>query len=287
MGFLMVMLACGLVLGDEFFAPWYPGLLVCILGLGALATLELHALLGDLPCPPRWLLVSAVSAVLLSNWLGHLPLWGPPTGQPWPGVVGVLTGVVIGVFLYEMTHFREPGSAVVRLSLGVWVVIYLGLIPSFLAQLRWWPPLDSYHLGDRRGLLALLLVIFVPKFCDIGAYFAGRWFGRSPMSPVLSPKKTWEGLVGGLLFAAGAAVILNRLIDPGTGTPLLGADLRAAAFGLTVGAAAVLGDLAESFIKRDRGHKDASHLVPGFGGVLDVIDSVLFAAPVAYWWLRG
>jgi phosphatidate cytidylyltransferase len=300
MGAVMVLLACGLLIGDEWWAPWYPGLLLCLLGLGTLAVLELHALLADLPQPPRWLLTPGVLAVLLSNWLAHLPPLYQPASQPWSSVLGVFTGVVLLVFVHEMAIYRKreasksdessplaSGSAVVRLALAVWCLVYLGLLPSFLAQLRWWPPTDPPVSADRRGLLAVLLVIFIPKFCDIGAYFTGRLLGRHPMSPELSPRKTWEGLAGGLLTAAVLALLLNRLIDPGTGSPLLGADSRAAAFGLTVGGAAVLGDLAESLIKRDRGHKDASRLVPGFGGILDVIDSVLFAAPVAYWWLRG
>jgi phosphatidate cytidylyltransferase len=101
------------------------------------------------------------------------------------------------------------------------------------------------------------------------------------MTPVLSPKKTWEGLAGGLVLSALIAVAVNRLV-----APVLRGDGEAALFGLAVGVAGVLGDLAESLIKRDCLKKDASAVVPGFGGVLDVVDSVLFAAPVAYWWLH-
>jgi phosphatidate cytidylyltransferase len=97
----------------------------------------------------------------------------------------------------------------------------------------------------------------------------------------LSPKKTWEGLVGGLLAAIVVSIGLGRL-----GPALHGSDLLALGFGLTVGLAGVLGDLAESLLKRDCEIKDTSLVVPGFGGVLDVIDAVIFAAPVAYWWLR-
>ena len=97
------------------------------------------------------------------------------------------------------------------------------------------------------------------------------------MTPVLSPKKTWEGLAGGLALAMVAAFGINRA---GGGL----SDLSALGFGLAVGGAGVLGDLAESLIKRDCQKKDASAVMPGFGGVLDVVDAVLFAAPVAYWW---
>ena len=137
--------------------------------------------------------------------------------------------------------------------------------------LRWLPE------GD--GVPALSLAIFVPKCCDIGAYFTGRVLGCHRMSPILSPKKTWEGLAGGLTAAILVAVGLNRY------KAVLPNDLVAAGFGLTVGVAGVLGDLAESLIKRDCRQKDASQVVPGFGGVLDVVDSVVYAAPVVYLWL--
>jgi phosphatidate cytidylyltransferase len=151
-------------------------------------------------------------------------------------------------------------------------------LPSFLAQLRWLDGAQAY-----KPVTSLALAIFVPKCCDIGAYFTGRLLGRHPMSPVLSPKKTWEGLAGGLLLSAGVAVAINRLPSV---PALRGGDLSAAGFGLVVGGIGALGDLAESLIKRDCRRKDASQVVPGFGGVLDVVDSIVFAAPVAYCWLR-
>jgi phosphatidate cytidylyltransferase len=100
------------------------------------------------------------------------------------------------------------------------------------------------------------------------------------MTPVLSPKKTWEGFIGGMVTAVLVAIGLSR-----AGTRLHDSYWLAIAFGVTVGLAAVLGDLAESLIKRDCQQKDAALTVPGFGGVLDVVDSVVFAAPVVYWWL--
>jgi phosphatidate cytidylyltransferase len=104
------------------------------------------------------------------------------------------------------------------------------------------------------------------------------------MTPVLSPKKTWEGAAGGLLAAVLVTVALDRLGPE----PLLRQRWWAeAGFGLSVGGAGMLGDLAESLVKRDCRQKDASQAVQGFGGILDVIDAVLLAAPVAYFWLKG
>jgi phosphatidate cytidylyltransferase len=289
MGLVLILLACGVLFLDQFLAPWYPSLLLCLVGLGLLACLEMQHLLSA-SHPSLWLSVIGVLAVLLANWPAHVF----PGRDVWRDISGAFAAVVVLGFLVEMAQFREPGGVVVRLALLVWTTAYLGLLPSFLAQLRWWPPLPDQSGPDLRGVLALALTIFVPKFGDIGAYFTGRLLGRHKMTPLLSPKKTWEGLAGGLLASMLTAVALNRLgfassltLRVGVPSHLLGSDWQAAGFGLVVGGAGVLGDLAESLIKRDCRQKDASHVVPGFGGVLDVIDSILFAAPVAYWWLRG
>jgi phosphatidate cytidylyltransferase len=175
-----------------------------------------------------------------------------------------------------MATFREPGRSIERMARTSLAVAYLGLLPSFFAQIRW-----QYPTGSPLGTTALALAIFVPKGCDIGAYFTGRLIGKHKMTPILSPKKTWEGAIGGLAFAALAAVGIDRL---GPAAVLRANIAIEIAFGLTVGIAGMLGDLAESLIKRDCQQKDASQTVPGFGGVLDVVDAVIFAGPVAYLW---
>jgi phosphatidate cytidylyltransferase len=135
----------------------------------------------------------------------------------------------------------------------------------------------------------LALTIFVPKCGDIAAYFVGRMFGRVKLTPLLSPKKTWAGFLGGFggaAFAAVALMLIGRYVPPGVEVFAFGWP-EAVAFGITVGFVGTLGDLAESLIKRDGRAKDASQTVPGFGGLLDVFDSVLFAGPVAYLWFNG
>ncbi|MHB1425837.1 MAG: phosphatidate cytidylyltransferase [Gemmataceae bacterium] len=286
MGTILIALVIGIILFDR--PPWYPFLLLLALFLAAVGSVELHHLIGAAHGLPLWLSGSSVPIVLLANWPTHL--WPSVFGDgPWRLVLAAFTVVLLLGFLVEMAAFgpltptAEPspplsppklgedkggGGVVIRLALLVWMTAYLGLLPSFLMQLRW---LDT---------TALALAIFVPKCCDIGAYFTGRLLGRHPMAPTLSPKKTWEGLLGGLLLSAAAAVAIHHL------TLLHGGYLTAAAFGVVVGGVGALGDLAESMIKRDCRRKDASQVMPGFGGVLDVIDSLLFAAPVAYFWLR-
>src|SRR5207237_1872679 len=126
-----------------------------------------------------------------------------------------------------------------RISLLVWITAYLGILPSFLVQLRWLPDLEASS-RNQRASAALMLAIFVPKGCDIGAYFTGRFLGRHPMAPVLSPKKTWEGAAGGMAASVLVAVAINRI------WPVLPGLAAEVGFGLTVGLAGLLGDLAES-----------------------------------------
>lgn len=187
--------------------------------------------------------------------------------------VTVFVGVLIVAFLFEMRRYTgEPGTAVPRLALTMLAVAYLGLLPCFFVMIRFLPE------APVTTAVMLALVIFVPKCNDIGAFFTGTFLGRHKMTPTLSPKKTWEGFAGGMLAGAAAAAGLSFA------APVFGSVVEAVAFGLAVGLAGVLGDLAESLVKRDCGTKDASKSIPGFGGVLDVTDSVLFAAPVAYLW---
>jgi phosphatidate cytidylyltransferase len=147
-------------------------------------------------------------------------------------------------------------------------IIYLGALASFFMKIR----IDF-------GPLIFLWFVFVVKFCDIGAYTLGRLFGKHKFSPVISPKKTWEGMAGGVIFAVIAASIFALVFDI---MPLW----QAVVFGVVFAFIGQLGDLAESMLKRAAEQKDASAVVPGFGGILDVIDSPLVSAVFAYVFLR-
>jgi phosphatidate cytidylyltransferase len=289
-GTVLIALAVGALIADNWLAPWYPFLLVLALTLSLVACYELLQLLPAERRPARRLCLLGVAALILVNWLPALgqrlgSTWsfafaGAPGALVWYGIAAILAGMVLAAFLVEMVRFRLPGEATNRMALTVWIGAYLGVLPCFLVQLRWLPDIGEQATG-RRATAALALTIFVPKCADIGAYFTGRYLGKHRLAPVLSPKKTWEGAAGSLAAAAVAGVLLGR-IDPAL---VPGGWGGAAVFGAVLGIAGLLGDLAESLIKRDCGRKDASQVVPGFGGVLDVVDSIVFAAPVAYWWL--
>ena len=276
MGALLIALAGAILIEERWFAPWFPFLFMAAVAACLLGTRELLRMLEPASRPSAILCYSGVVAILLANWRGPLVSVGLPLNvDVWHliGGIFVVTGIV--AFLVEMRRFHGPDRIAERIAQTLLIIFYLGVLPSFFLQLRWLPA---------HSTLALALTVFVPKCCDIGAFFTGKYLtgrilGRHPMTPALSPKKTWQGLAGGMLTAVGAAVGIVSL------GPVLPGTLAAIGFGLTVGFAGVFGDLAESLLKRDRQTKDASAAVPGFGGVLDVIDSLLFAAPVACCWL--
>jgi phosphatidate cytidylyltransferase len=308
-GTIMAVLAAFMLTADLHLDPAYPFLLLVLLVLALAACRELHRLMSALPNRPSfWLCAGGVLAVLLANWPVHIldyllkNFWGGGDARqqyaldPWQFVTFTFATVAMAAFVAEMPRYHEGKGALPRIALTLCFVAYLGLLPSFLVQLRW--PAPPPFTGPPHG--ALTMAIFVPKLGDVAAYFTGRFFGRHRMTPSISPKKTWEGFAGGLAGAVMSAVVLNRILNPllqavhydptmnpaAQSSVLRGGDWAAIGFGLTVGLAGVLGDLAESLIKRDCRRKDAADTVPGFGGVLDVIDSILFAAPVAYLWLR-
>ena len=273
MGAVLIGLAAVLLLEDRWFAPWYPVLLATYLGAVFLGTRELLRLLPGDVRPSERLTVGFALVIAATNWWSAAQAPRPDT---WYLIGGGVVAGTVGAFLLEMARFRGPNRLTLKISLTAFTLIYLGVLPSFLAQLRWLP-------GDR-STVALALAVFVPKCNDIGAYFTGKFLtgrvlGRTPMTPHLSPKKTWQGAIGGMLASVAVAVGVqaNWPVIPG-------GWVGAVTFGLCVGLAGILGDLAESLIKRDLQTKDASQSVPGFGGVLDVVDSLLFAAPVVYLW---
>lgn len=267
----------GVLVGDARLAPYYPCLLACALLAAVPATRELRLLLPATTRPPFVVCGPAVVLVLLANW------WHPAVGgpDPWRPVLDMVAASALIAFLYEMARYREAGPATVRVANTIFAVAYLGLLPSFFLRIRW-------HFPDPAlGSLALAATIFVPKCGDIGAYFTGRFLGRHRFTPLLSPKKTWEGFAGGTALSVATAVGLGQVTLSDAGPLFPGGMMEAVGFGIAVGLAGVLGDLAESMVKRDAGTKDAAQSVPGFGGVLDVIDSVVFAGPLAYWWFAS
>jgi phosphatidate cytidylyltransferase len=144
----------------------------------------------------------------------------------------------------------------------------------------------SHYVAMRRfenGESWLIITLFTTFACDTAAYFVGRAWGKHKMAPSISPGKTWEGAAGGLFGAALAAVILHIILDA-VGKPLPLEYGWVVLMGILIGICAQLGDLTESLLKRNAGVKDTGKLLPGHGGILDRIDSVIFTGVVVYYY---
>lgn len=251
-----------------------------------LATGELLAMFRKRGHEPLALAVYA--GVLLTLVSAAMPqLWPEFDGYRISGIGWIAVGLSTGMFLVivsELSRYDGSGRATLNLALGVFAIAYVGGLMGFLVQLR-------TIGGNRLGMFALLLLIAVVKSSDIGQYTAGRLFGKHKLAPAVSPGKTWEGVFGGVVFAFAATWLMFEYAAPamiGIGEAWDVWVGRLALFAVAMVTSGLIGDLTESMLKRDAGVKDSSDWMPGFGGVLDLLDSLLGAAPVAYlFWALG
>lgn len=281
-----------LVWADVRVTPQWPGLWLYALALliWILAAGELRGMIRPDGHVPSRLSVFG-STLLVGLGAGVRVLWNVageyppncPVGQfGWP-LLGLAAAVALS-FSVEMYRFRGTETrAAARVAWSVFIAAYLGIPLAFLIALR--------LLGDSsHGMFALLSLLAIVKMSDTGAYAMGRMIGRHPLSPQLSPKKTVEGAVGGILAAMLTALFFRDVLGPWFlgGQSIGGSYVGWTAYSVLLALAALLGDLAESLLKRDMGCKDSSRWMAGLGGLLDVLDSVLFTAPVAYMcWVSG
>ncbi len=184
----------------------------------------------------------------------------------------LLLGLVIVVSLATLLFQPTSDRSMVGWALSIGLALYLGGLMQFYFPLRRLPtdlPFPGFWV------MALLGLSWV---CDSSAFFVGRAFGRTPLAPSISPKKSVEGALAGLVGATVFGPILGLIFGV---SPLL-----MAGYGLATAAATIVGDLVESLLKRQTGAKDSGVLIPGHGGLLDRMDSLLFCAPVAVWYLH-
>ena len=254
----MVRLASGIVMAAVAIAAivWLPQLAfrAAITGLAAAAAAEYAPLAGRRAGLGRWLVVLVVA---LSTWL----LSERPFNTPLVAVLGI--GIAAGFVLGR-------GRAIPSSLAALFGVVYIGIPFALLAHLR--------AVAGWRSTLLLVVTVVVS---DSLQYYSGRLFGRRPLAPTISPKKTIEGAIGGV---AAAALFLAAA------APLVLSGLSRAAFagvGVMLSLAGICGDLFESQLKRTAGIKDSSDLIPGHGGVLDRVDALLFATPVFYVLVRS
>ncbi|HZP59458.1 MAG TPA: phosphatidate cytidylyltransferase, partial [Opitutaceae bacterium] len=187
-------------------------------------------------------------------------------------------GIVL--FALRVLGEREPQNRMETLAATLFGLLYVPFMMQFLVRVI------GLYDDENVGLGLCLWLVAVAKFCDVGALLTGMAFGRHQMAPQISPKKTWEGGVGGVAVAAGIGALLAWL----GGSDRLGGPyfpesftpLHAALIALPVAVAAVVSDLIESIIKRRAEVKDTGQLIPGIGGAFDLSDSLILAAPIGY-----
>jgi phosphatidate cytidylyltransferase len=262
--------------------------------LALLATGEYLAMCRNAGLTPiAWPMYAGNALILLA---AMAPLAWSLRGEPYPpdcplGTLGwplaATAFAVLLVFAAEMRRYAGPGGITVRVGLGVLAIGYIGLLMSFVVALRLFE-------SNTVGMSALISFFIAAKLGDTGAYtfgrlFGGKVFGSLRMAPLLSPKKTWEGAIGAIVVSSlGAwltfAYLVPWLTGAAAGTPWP----RAVIYGAVLSAVGIFGDLVESLLKRDLGVKDSSTWLKGLGGILDLIDSLLATAPVAYlFWASG
>ena len=228
------------------------------------AAWELFTMMGrnDFYTPVLWLGLIIVALLILESGLQ------PANAERFQAllVVSILVGLTVALFLD-----RPHASTDWLITLGG--AVYLGMTLRYLSLMR---ALDQ-------GLWLLVITAITVWMTDSGAYFIGKSFGRHKLWPRISPKKTWEGLFGGLFVGTLSAIALTLWLIPGA------LWWQGAVIGVLAGIVGPLGDLSESLFKRQVGAKDSSHLIPGHGGFFDRIDSFIFVGPVVYvvvhlWW---
>jgi len=261
---------------DLFMGKAHPPRGLALFGLGLcvtpLAALELSAIFRANKIMTRpWLTSLAAMLGLVLSYSVKMDTTAIPA------IAIVSTGMILVFVVSLLTFSRQKNVEGVVAAAGavVFAMVYLGLMMGFLLALRrshsaWW----------------IVGIVFVTKACDTGAYFTGRMIGRHKLIPWLSPKKTWEGLLGGIGLALVMAVVLAAasrayLTEPDHVSTWVGLVC-----GVVFGVAGQAGDLTMSLFKRGAGIKDSSGMLPGLGGVLDVLDSPLMVAPVAFWILE-
>jgi phosphatidate cytidylyltransferase len=181
---------------------------------------------------------------------------------------------VLGLSVRQLFARLNP-DGLSAIAVTIFGLMYVPWLLNFIQKIFFFPGVDGRYF--------LLYFILLTKFSDMGAYVVGSLIGRHKMVPRISPGKTWEGFVGAIVISTGASVVFVHFL----GSHMFGMNLtHAIVLGVVLSITAVLGDLIESLFKRECGVKDSGNVLPGIGGILDLLDSLLFNAPIMYLYLR-
>ena len=223
-----------------------------------------------------------VVALVFITWIAGVRSGGQADGS-WDAVVLFL--ITIGIFIRQFPQKDNP-HPLRTIGGTLFGILYVGLLWNFLTKLLLFGrPLDFAGGIYWPGRWLLLYAVFAAKFTDIGAYVIGCSFGRHKLIPRISPAKSWEGVFGGVAVGTAVGTLLVWALRE-TFAPLGLTWVRAIPLGILLSVCGVVGDLTESLFKRAASVKDSGGVIPGMGGLLDVLDSILFTAPAVYLFLR-
>jgi phosphatidate cytidylyltransferase len=253
--------------------------LLIMMTLAAFGLAEFYGLVErrGLPCFKTWgifggLVLMVSTFCYLSGLLGLKD--APAKANDFAASIVVI--FVLGLCLRQLFNSTNS-NGIAAIATTLFGLMYVPWLLNFIQNINYFPGIDNH------GRFYVLYFILVTKFSDTGAYVVGSLIGRHKMIPRVSPGKTWEGFGGALLFSVGTSLAFYAV----AGSRLPGMSIaHAIVLGLLLGAAAVLGDLIESVFKREAGLKDSGRFLPGIGGILDLLDSILFNAPLMYLYLR-
>ncbi len=254
--FLLVMLVLAGTGLNEFYAMVQKRGLVCFRILGIVAGLALMA---------------ATFAYLATPRIDGRPV---PPSKANDFETGVIVLFVLGLCLRQFLSKRNA-DGLQAISTTLFGLMYVPWLLNFVQKINFFPGVD--------GRFYLIYFLVVTKFSDMGAYAVGSLIGRHKMIPRISPGKTWEGFGGAVAFSVGASLVFATLCSHRLAGMTSG---HAVVLGLLLSLGAVVGDLIESLFKREAGVKDSGRTFPGIGGILDLLDSILFNAPLMYLYLR-
>ena len=250
-----------------------------ISGFGLIALWEFYRMLDHRGLPNFKVTAMICGAVMLAGSFYYFARLGSTRSYDFE--VAVLLFFLLTVFARQMFARLREDEPLQTMAYTLFGLLYVLWLLNFTTKILYLTPRSA--TGVVTGQFYCLYLIAVTKFSDMGAYLTGSAFGRHLMIPHISAKKTWEGFFGALALALFCSLALFKLM-PGHLSMLTWT--HATVLGLMLGFAAVIGDLAESIIKRSTGVKDSGNLLPGIGGALDLIDSLLFTAPLLFFYLR-
>ncbi|HXY61118.1 MAG TPA: phosphatidate cytidylyltransferase [Chthoniobacterales bacterium] len=250
-----------------------------ISAFGLLALWEFYRMLDHASLPNFKITGMICGAIMLVGSFYYFSRVGP--AQSYDFELAVLLFFLLTVFARQMFAALRHDEPLRTMAYTLFGLLYVLWLFNFVTKILYLTPRSAN--GIVTGQFYVLYLIAVTKFSDMGAYLTGSVIGHHLMSPHISAKKTWEGFFGALGLALLCSLALFKLM-PGHLSVLTWT--HATVLGLLLGFAAVIGDLAESIVKRSTGVKDSGGLLPGIGGALDLIDSLLFTAPLLFFYLR-